>query len=191
MLEVGVLGVEDCTLNLFLVDGECGFLVVEHVEHHLTEKIELVLEHLRENLVGVLRLVIVLYVVSDWARRHSWAAHDGWLSILSVLWTFGLFFFLVPCVGVEFEEIPKHVEHHSRAVIVEEQLVLCEQEVVDLVLSEDVDLVVLYLLLFDGALGSEMLLEDLNEALFDSRRLPKLGDLFRLNDEGGESVVEL
>jgi len=36
-----------------------------------------------------------------------------------------------------------------------------------------------------------MLLEDLNEALFDSRRLPKLGDLFRLNDEGGESVVEL
>jgi len=65
VLKVGVLGVKDCTLDLLLIDGECGLLVVEHVEHHLAEKIELVLEHLRENLVSVLRLVIVLYVVSD------------------------------------------------------------------------------------------------------------------------------
>jgi len=36
-----------------------------------------------------------------------------------------------------------------------------------------------------------MLLEDLDEALFDSRRLPELGDLLGLNDEGGKPVVEL
>jgi len=80
-------------------------------------------------------------------------------------------------VRAEFEEFPEQIEKQGRAVVVEEELVLGEEQVVHLELGEDVELIVLYFLGLEGTLGLEESLEDLDQVFLDLGGLPKLLNL--------------